>query len=359
MSNDRQLWRQLQVAGLVGREQLQPAESQPAYLRMFFGGMAWLAAQSFLLAVILMLGIILKAYGLDGIERPLVLAGSILLIGAGALVFRKERHFFLKQTGVAAVLTGQGLLLLYLMLHERFDLAWLVWLQVPVFFLVRESMLRSLSVLVFVLAGSHVLAGFATAHELQALLVQPLLPLLVLCAAWLYAAPALLARWYAWLYPLRHGLTLALWSWLLLQQTPEIIRELYWLQVFQPALVLPVVAGFLFWLLSRIPEPATRLYGLVLGLLVLLAGWQIPAVAPLALLLALAWMQGERRYWVGHLLGLVATLVFYYYSLQQTLLVKSYILLGLAVLLLLLRFWLQRLPAAGPGRLAGQGGVEV
>ncbi|MFB1010327.1 MAG: hypothetical protein QMB92_02610 [Thiopseudomonas sp.] len=47
-NHDRQLWQQLRDGGLIEDELPVTLYQQPLYLRLFFGGMIWLAAQSFL-----------------------------------------------------------------------------------------------------------------------------------------------------------------------------------------------------------------------------------------------------------------------------------------------------------------------
>lgn len=345
MSNDaQQLWQELSARQLV-QGPLTPALQQPWYLRMFLAVTAWLAAQFFLLSVVAIPGTVLFFLSSSQLHQSMVVLGSVLLALA-AWISRLQRSVFVHQLAVAAALTGQGLVLVGLALLELpVALALLIALvQVPVFLLVRDTFVRGLCVPVFVIALTYALAGFAVEHE-QTLLLQGVLPLLLAVTGWLYLEEARLACWQQWIRPLKRGLTLALWAWLVLQHTELLALGRGGLWAHKPLLLTLVLAGFLGWLLlHKLQQPSERLYGLALGVLVACAGWQIPGVTVTVLLLALAWLQGQRLYWGANMVVLLGMLLLYYYNLEQTLLVKSMILTGLAVLLLGLRFWLLRLP---------------
>ena len=79
MSNhDSRLWQQLRNGGLVQGNLPADLQLQPLYLRLFLGGMTWLAAQLFLLAVLSFFSLFMFMLRSD-MELPLALGGTLLL----------------------------------------------------------------------------------------------------------------------------------------------------------------------------------------------------------------------------------------------------------------------------------------
>lgn len=340
-NHDRQLWQQLHDGGLVKGELPVALHQQPLYLRLFFGGMIWLAAQSFLFSVLGFFGLFLFMLRSD-MEAPLAV-GGIVLLGLAAWLTRQRRHPFIDQLGAAAALTGQGMLILLLVVTDQLGHGALALIQLPVFFLVRNSLIRSLAVAAFVLTGCYELGQAVPAINAW------LLPVVLLVASWLYHTELLRAAQQQWLHPLKRGLTLALWIWLLLQHSAHSTPYLDEIWQHTPLLLTLAGAGWLLWFVAtQLRQTAQRVAGLLLGALVLLAGWLIPGVTVLGLLLTLAWRHGQFHYAIAHLLALVAALMAYYYNLEQSLLFKAYVLLGLSVVLLVVRLAVLRLlsPAA-------------
>ncbi len=348
MNDAQHLWQQLSERQMVSGE-LPSVLQQPWYLRAFLAVTAWLAAQFFVLAVVAVPGSLLFFMSSSELQQSTGVLGVIVLALA-AWISRLQRSVFVHQLGVAAALTGQGLVLASLAMQQlplSFELL-VTLVQIPVFFLVRDTFVRSFCVPVFVIALAYTLAGFAVDLE-QTVLLQALLPLLLAVTGWLYLAEMRLSCWHQWVHPLKRGLTLSLWAWLVLQHTELLALGRGGLWAHKPLLLTLVLAGFLAWLLvHRLQQPGERLYGLALGVLVAWAGWYMPGVTVAVLLLSLAWLQGQRLYWAANLAVLLGMLLLYYYDLEQTLLVKSMILSGLAVLLFVLRFWLLCLP--GPAK---------
>lgn len=336
MSNhDSRLWQQLRNGGLVQGNLPADLQLQPLYLRLFLGGMTWLAAQLFLLAVLSFFSLFMFMLRSD-MELPLALGGTLLLC-LSAWLSRQRVHPFLQQLGAASALTGQGMLITLLVITDQTGNGALALVQLPVFILVRNSLARSLAVLLFVLFGCYDLDQAALFSTVW------VLPLLMLATAWLYQNETRHAAQQAWLHPLKRGLTLALGCWLVLQHAANIADwGVIWQH--QPPLLTLAAAGWLLWFVRRqLQLPAQRLAGLLLGALVLLAGWLIPGVTVLSLLLALSWRHGQFHYALVHLLALVMALMAYYYNLEQTLLIKACVLLWLTGLLLAVRLTVLRL----------------
>ncbi len=344
MTEVREFWRTLTARQLVSGE-LPAGLDRPWYLRAFLAATLWLVAQFFLLAVVAIPAGMLFFLSSGQLHQGMA-AFAVPLLLLAAWTSRTRGRFSVHQLGVAAALTGQGMLLSGLALMDlALPLPLLIAaVQLVVFLLVRDTLVRSLCVPAAVIALAYHLGGVLADQEQ---LLQLILPLLLALTGWLYLAEIRLARHHALVHPLKRGLTLALWLWLVLQQSGLLALGRGQLWAHSPLPLTLVVAGFLCWLLARqLQQPQDRLYALLLGVPVLAAGWFIPGVSVLTILLALAWMQGQRLYWLGHLIGLVVTLSFYYYNVEQTLLVKALVLLVLAMILLVLRFVLLRLQPA-------------
>lgn len=354
MTKTQAFWKLLAEHQLVTDEQPVELEPQPLYLRMFLALTVWQAAISLLLALVAIPVGALLLFTEQMFGVYLGIMGLVLLAGA-IWGCRLRKPVFIRPLSVAAALAGQGLVLTSLLYTELLDsvLLAVLLIQLPVFVLVRDLFVRSLCVPLCVLAAVYELVT-GTGRSDVWLFLHWLLPVLALAAGWLYLAEVRLCRWRQWLHPLKRGVTLAVWIVLGIQQFGLWLPEAGWQVLFSPWLLTVVAAGFLCWLiLYRLHGVQERVYALALGVLVLAAGWFIPGVTVSALLLALAWWQGQRLYWAAHLVVLVVLLMLYYYHLEQTLLFKSLLLLGLATALLGLRFWLLRLVT--PAALAQEG----
>lgn len=346
MSDVRMFWQTLRQHQLVAGELPSELDQIPLYLRVFLSVTLWLAAQFAVLAVLALPAVLFAFIGFEGMAWPVALLGGALL-GAASGISRRKTKFFIQQLGLAAALSGAGMLasgLFMLDIIKPVELL-LMTVAVLVFALVRNTLVRTLCVPVLVIAGSYWLAGRAVEYGRTGLL-PAVLPLLLLVTAWLYLMESRLSHWHAWQHPLKRGLTIALWLWLVLQASElfALGRGGLWAHVPLPLTL--VAAGFVGWLLwQHRVERRLQAFALVLGLLLLAAGWLIPGMTVTVLLLALAWQQGQRYYWVSQLAALLLVLCQYYYSLEQSLLIKSYILLGLALVLFGMRLWLLRLEA--------------
>lgn len=348
MSKAREFWQILRQQQLVSGEIPAELEQAPLYLRVFLSVALWMAAQSFMISVVAIPALILLSLGSTEQGWLFSLIGFVLLVLA-AIGSRKKTSFFKQQLTVAAALTAAGLLAVGLVTitgYKKFDLV-LIGVSALVFFSVNNVFIRSLCVPVFIVTGAFWLGGLdglEASYSLR-LALSLVFPCLLLVTAWLYLMETRWCRWQIWLHPLKRGLSVSIWVWLFLQHVQFLSYKdtVIWLHHQLPlTLVATVFSGWWLWRLGL--APAVLGFALTLGAVLLAAGWFIPGVTASCLLLALAWYQGQRYYWIAHLAALLAVLSFYYYNLEQTLLVKSAILLGLAALFFAIRLWLLRLP---------------
>ncbi len=343
MSRESVVWQQLQAAGLVQGELAAEHVQPPLYVRLFLGGLLLLAALMFVSFVLTLLYSVFGSwFSRNDLSQFMV---GLALLAVAALLSRLARpSLFLGCLVLALGLTGEGLQF-ETVFGSSSSRWWLSLLQIPIFFLVKNTLVRSLTVpiLVYVLLER-------LDYRLLSTSLWVGLPLVVLLAAVVEAGQMRWARWHEWVHPLRRGLNLSVW--LMVAALAVHIMGQGWLTQARPhntgllLLQLLAPAGFLLWFVVRLQGTSVRLFALALGVLVLLAGWQVPGLVGVSLLLALAWQQGQRAYWVMHLLGLLLLLFAYYYHLEQSLLFKSGVLAGMALVMLLLRLWLLRLPLA-------------
>lgn len=343
ISREPRVWQQLQSTGLVQGELAAEHVQPPLYMRLFVGGLLLLAALMFVSFVgTLLYSVFGSWFSRNDLSQLMV---GLALLAVAALLSRLARPtLFLSCLVLALGLTGEGLQLETIFRVNGIGWWWSL-LQIPIFLLVKNTQVRSLTVpiLMYVLLERLDLMMFTTALWVG-------LPLAVVLAAVMEAGQMRWARWHEWIHPLRRGLNLCVW--LMVVTLAINIMGQGWLTRVAPQspglvlLQLLAPAGFLLWFVARLQGASVRLFALALGALLLLAGWQVPGLAGISLLLALAWQQGQRAYWIVHLLGVLLLLFAYYYHLEQTLLFKSAVLAGMALVMLLLRIWLLRLPLA-------------
>jgi Domain of unknown function (DUF4401) len=338
-----EIWMRLVAAGLVeGDEPPARAAGSPWFVRVMLGIAGWIGAL-FLLAFG---GVLFSAL----FERaPLaLLAGSILCAGAAFLFRWRGDNDFLAQFGFALSLAGQGLLLVGL--TQLFEPRTAVIacaaaaIQAVLFLLVPDFLHRVWT------SGTGALA------------------LVVALASWnlSFLAPGLLTAAFAWVWlremeePSHHeiwraggyGLTLACTATLFLL---GILTEIGLLDgarqevapallVLRPYLGAAVSGGALVWivlrLLARESVPLTSglaRIALAAALLLGLASFAAPGLAPAVAILVLGQANGNRVLAGLGALVLLGYLSYYYYSLETTLLFKSLLLAGVGSVLLLAR----------------------
>ena len=347
------LWRRLSDVGLVEGELPASDVFTPWYVRTMLGAAGWIGA--------------LFLFGFIGIAFKFVIDSTTALLSVGALccvgayvLFRIAReNVFATQFGLAASLAGQVLFIFGLTKMLNHD-SLTTYTMIFVF----EALLAAL-VPNFI---HRVMTTWAAMFALSILLTRmgagPLasaLPAAGLAFIWLnelrWAGQA--ALW----QPLGYGLALGqvqmdaslLWRygdlWLTRRST-----DANWLYLHAPwigrLVVAAILIGAVAWLMKREGVAVTsRLSITLLAVMLLVAALSLLAPGlPTALLIVLLGFAAGNRVLLG--LGYVAFagfLVYYYYQLEMTLLVKSIILLGTGTLLLLARMALGRwfTPLAG------------
>lgn len=331
----RQVWAQLQAEGLAallpepGRV---PAEEPPAgshwYVRLFAGLGAWTAA--LLLLAFLAISEMIQSGG-PALAMGLIFCAVAIPIGRGGGDFRQ-------QLGLSLSLLGQALFAVGLfdaLRSEDGAAAGIICLELALLALYPDHTHRVISTLIIIAAGAFLLQP-APPHGLA-------LGLAAIVVGLAAAEPELqLSAWRKLTDPVGSAAAFGLLA--ALASSPLGIDDPWsWIS----AVALLALLGGAGWMiaadLGRMPgagQLALALLG-ALGLGVLSV--RVPGVAAACLVLTLGFWRSQR--WLMGIAAafLVFSLGFFYYSLEATLLVKSYALLASGGALLALRWALGRI----------------
>lgn len=350
-------------------ERLLPANNsvdRAWYIKLFIGLSAWIAA------IFLIAGVSGLAFIADGIT--MAIAGLVLLGAALTLKWMRRQSIFWGQFAFALSLTGQGLFFggITQIILDNFryweqsavsQIALIVIAtQILLFFIFPDTVHRLLSVIFASLAGILLIGNELVDWTLPSQQMNKLLGtlpsfLLMLFAlglfwVWQRRTKFFASRWHELHAPLGYGLAIVMFfvaiSALFIDDIVGINTRLLWLASIGLALLLAhlgmqVVDEFS----GEFGQPLLMKLSIIIAIaLLLIPLHETPGIWAALLALALSFQQNGRL-----LLGLASLFLlffigFYYYSLDITLLNKSYALIGSGLLLLLIRF-------AG-GRLLGQ-----
>ncbi len=338
------LWKQLHSAGIVTGELPTTCEPpSPWYVRLMLGVSGWIAA-------LFLLGFV--AVGLEFIvenEAASIITGGGMLVGA-YVIFGAARNDFFEQFGLALSFAGQALMLfgLFEAIGWRDSTTW--WIGAG---------LQLIIALVMPNFVQRLVAAYLTAYTLSVALTFHGAPyttsvLVTLAVAIIWLSEFRWGRRGALIRPIGYGLTLAL---IQLKGQALFGFSLNWLmysndsfQLFVPLWLAQSITGLLLFgvvwqLLSRSEESPSGprlLLVLLATALVAVVSLQAPGIAT-GFIVALLGFANSNRLLMG--LGFVALLFYssaYYYTLEETLLIKSQILAATGVTLLLVRWVMLR-----------------
>lgn len=336
MTDSATLWQQLQTAGLVSGEQpiSSQDDQQPAFfLRVLLGASGWMSALFFTAFIAgFFVSFLSEANNIWGL--------GVILCALAIWISRMAKlSLFVEQFVFICSLAGQAFITFGVWESSdniQFSAAVLLLLEIIVFALIGIRSQRSAAI--FIACGA-----------LLWLLGQQ---------AWLYALPTLSAvviwlwlnnlRFYkaaAFLQPATTGLTLGLWVTIFVALLAN-STELSWWKVTQgnwhtqlwlAALLTSAASLALAWQLIQrsIEQPQLRYIALLISGFIALVNLKMPGLAPLCLLLCIGVVQAHTRLIWLNLLALVAYLMLYYYSLNNTLLYKSLLLCASGAVLLM------------------------
>lgn len=321
------------------------ASGAPWFVSLLMGGAAWLAA-ALLLAF-------LFAFELFENESVSFVTGAVLMVGATVLARCMKAGVFWTQLAFVFSIAGQVLFIgtIFQFTEELVPtvLAGIV-LETVLFFVYPNGLHRLLSVLAVVLGIMALLVEWELSEG-----VHGLNTLLALGATVLAQRESRLdaSRWHALRAPLLYGTSLALLALCILSLIDGYEATYWWLSALGLALVL-LYAAFTIFAQQGIDRRGRALLWLVGGVvLVCIPAYQTPGILAAILVLVLGFWRGDRPLMGLASLFLAAFIIMYYYNLEITLLIKSFILAGTGVVLLALRLLWRRAIADGPEEVAG------
>lgn len=341
-----ELWQYLTVEGYVSGDAPEAHKDRtiqtPWYVSALVGISAWIAA-GFLIAFLSAAGVLDNDW--------VMLAGGVLFcivslglkFGFKNAVFPNQLAFALSLAGQALIIGSQMMRLDYLggQYEISIIIATVLVLETLLFLLYPDGLHRLISLTAIIVAVVVQLVDW----ELWSLL--PIVALLLGCGTlilWRWKVAFLLSRMQPYFNPLAIGLPLAALGLCIMQLTPADFTVGPW---WVTAIGFGLLFLFLGWTvldglqLSLISGPA--LFVLLSVLLLLIPAYQTPGVMVAAFIFCIAFWRRHRLLMGVGIAGFALFMTFYYYNLDLTLDVKSYLLISSGIGLLALRLISRRL----------------
>lgn len=345
----QQLLDQLVLSGNFEPDQQPEAEtvlaaagrSTPWYIQGLVGISAWIAA-------IFFIGFLAVA-GLVDSEEAMIIGGVIFTGAAVGLKWGLPRSIFAGQLALAVGLAGQGLLIAGVGSQTESTAAAAfaaIVLEAVLIVVYRDSFQRLLSTLVIV--GALVVLLFEwdiqeTAHLL--------IFLVALATILIWDKESLLSTMpLADIYrPVGYGCAIALLAMLIPSAIEDLEIKRWWISAIGLLLALLVLEYFILAELG-VNWQNPLVFILVGGTLLLLwPAWQSPGILGALVVLLAGFRRGNRLLTGLAAIFLAFFIIAFYYNLELTLLVKSFMLMGNGVIILVLRYVLLRVWRRGEG----------
>lgn len=337
MTQSAALWRQLQQAGLVAGEMPipHPDDQPPAlFLRVLLGASGWLSAVFFC--------VFIAAFFVNFLAQASTMwIVGLALCGLSIGISRMAKiALFVEQFIFACSLAGQ-VFVVYGVWESSgsgpLAAATLLVLELILFAFMGIRSQRATAVFLACMALLWLLGQHAWLYAL---------PVLSAAATWLWLNHLRFYKDAAYLQPATVGLTLALCTMIFIALLAN-STELTWLrlapsnwqtQVWVAAALSSLVCLLLAWQLIQrnVQQAQLRIIALLLSTGIALVNLKMLGLAPLCLLLCIAVALAHTRLIWLNLVCLVAYLLLYYYSLNNTLLYKSILLCASGAVLLIL-----------------------
>ncbi len=343
MTQSAALWQHLQQAGLVTGEMPvpNPDEQPPAlFLRILLGASGWLSAVFFC--------VFIAAFFVSFLSQADTMwSVGVVLCALSIWISRMAKiPLFVEQFIFACSLAGQ-IFVVYGVWESsdsgQLAAATLLVLELVLFAFMGIRSQRTTAVFLACIALLWLLGQHAWLYAL---------PVLSAAAAWLWLNHLRFYKDAAYLQPATVGLTLALCTMIFIALLAN-STELTWLrlapsnwhiQVWIAAVLSSLVCLFLAWQLIQrsVQQPQLRTIALLASVGIGLINLKMLGLAPLCLLLCIGVALAHTRLIWLNLMCLVAYLLLYYYSLNNSLLYKSILLCASGVVLLTLYAVLNR-----------------
>lgn len=315
--------------------------STPWYIQGLIGISAWIAALCFI-------GFLAIA-GLVDSEAGLIIGGIIFTLAAVALKWALPRSIFAGQSALALGLAGQALFIVGIGSQTESAAAAAfaaIVLELVLIVIYRDSFQRLLSTLVIV--GAVVVLFFEWDIQEAVHLLILLLAALMLFI-WEQETYLSTTFWAEVYRPVGYGCAVALLALLAPSIVGDLEIEWWWLSAIGLLALLLVLEYLILTELGlnwRHPAVLALLAG---TLLLLWPAWQSPGILGALLVLLVGFRGGNRLLAGWAAIFLAVFIIAFYYNLELTLLVKSFMLMGNGVILLMLRYVLLRSWQRGEG----------
>ena len=304
--------------------------ASPWYVKLLVGFSAWVAA--------ILLGTFFGMANLIDSGQSSLIWGAILTLSAIGLCWWLGRSIFWGQLAFALSLAGQGLLIAGFAWDSPSTLSVLLFilvLEFVLFLIYPDTLHRFFSLLAIAVALTYLFYDQKIADVVHLLTLLTAFGTLVL---WQHTWRVQMSRWSAFHTPLGFGLPISLFGLALLpilNDFTDIYPARWW---WLSSIILALACAYLAWrILAELAlSPFSRLgLGVLLTLaLLLVPAWGTPGILAAVLVLGVAFWRRNALLLGLAILFLLFFLGFYYYNLNLTLLVKSYILMGAGVILL-------------------------
>lgn len=315
--------------------------STPWYIQGLVGISAWLAA-------IFFIGFLAVA-GLVDSEEAMIIGGVIFTGAAVGLKWGLSRSIFAGQLALAVGLAGQGLLIVGIGSQTESTTAAAfaaIILELILIVVYRDSFQRLLSTLAIVGALAVLLVEWDIQEAAHLLIFLVALATVLIWdrESWFSTTP--LADIYR---PVGYGCAIALLGLLIPSAIEDLEIKRWWISAIGLLLVL-LGLGYLILAELRVNWGNPLIFIVAGGTLLLLwPAWQSPGILGALVVLLAGFRRGNRL-----LAGLAAIflaffIIAFYYNLELTLLVKSFMLLGNGLIILALRYVLLRVWQRGEG----------
>jgi len=343
------LWQKLHHAGLVqGETPAKNTEQSPWFIKLLLAISGWLAA-------LFLMGFI--GIGLSNLwrEPTTALFIGLIMIGIAYIIFRSLKNEFAEHLALAISLAGQGWVVFALFeLIESESLPFILtgFLQLLLIILMPHYLHR-------------IFSSFSVAVAFSIAMISLNLPFvfssaLLLAAAWIWLHEFDYPQYLSILHPVGYGLVLALlvikgsnWFgdelWGLGNNTDENFIQPWMGELLSGIVALWIVSQ----LLLRHSQALTQPFSLVIligTLFVCAASVKAEGITIGTMILILGFANSNRILMAIGILSLLTYISAYYYLLDTTLLNKSFSLLLIGVVLLVLRWVLLKFTSAQEGK---------
>jgi len=339
MRRSNSLLEQLIKANVIEKEALTDEQTlhSPWYIQILSAFFGWLSS-------LFLLGFC-ALFVLDSIDEPVVIGSlGIVLVAMAYFILKSAASYFLEHLGLALSLAGQVAVAYFLLIDEQ------NWLIFGVFHLVLAVVMPNFIHRVF----SVIFAAISFDVGLLMVGIADVLSSVALMTLVVFSLNEFkYLRFYQQMSAVIYGLVI---YWLTIRCFSSYIvdvlaslsnnRELlaFPYQISQVLFVIAIMFSVLMLMMSNKSSLRSPyiIATLVLALAVILLTLQATGISAAIIIILLGFSRSNRIMMAMGIIALLSYCSVYYYSMEQTLLYKSVIFLGIAVMMLIIRFAMTR-----------------